>query len=196
VEKVLQKVMCNISHISDAYCKTLVWDSGRISNERTKKQLQKTSCFSWRAILQDWCSNGSKCQKIFALTGFSFPSVKSFTMPGNETYKTMAKLRVIQHLSSRLGHRNLLLQLVSRISSWWISWLEFVEFVCEHSSHSGNTTKSKWHDDIDPLAVYEVNFMTVWSLSCIYCTLDYRSHVFWRNKALSVSQFWHRSWDT
>jgi hypothetical protein len=24
VEKVLQKVMCNISHISDVYCKTLV----------------------------------------------------------------------------------------------------------------------------------------------------------------------------
>jgi len=109
-----------------------------------KKVTTETSCFRWREILQHWCSNGSKCQKIFALIGYSIPSVKNFTMPDNETYKTMAKLRVIQQLSSGLGHRNLLLQSVSRISSWWISWLEYVDFMDEHSSHSGDTTKSKW----------------------------------------------------
>lgn len=115
--------MCIISDISGAYWKTLVQDSGRILNESFtagQKTTTETSCFSWREILQHWCSNGSKCQKIFALIGFSIPSIKSFTMPDNETYKTMAKLRVIQHHSSWLGHRNLLLQLVSRISSWWI----------------------------------------------------------------------------
>jgi len=110
----------------------------------TKKQLQKHHALAGEEILQHWCSNGSKCQKIFALTGFSIPSVKNFTMADNETYKTMAKLRVIQQLSSGLGHRNLLLQLVSRINSWWISWLEYVDFVDEHSLHSGDTTKSKW----------------------------------------------------
>jgi hypothetical protein len=106
--------------ISGADWKTLVQDSGRISNEKFaagQKTTTETSCFNRREILQHWCSNGSKCQKIFALIGFSIPSVKSFTMPDNETYKTMANLRVIQHLSSRLGLWNLLLQVVSGISS-------------------------------------------------------------------------------
>jgi len=143
----VSNVMCNISHVSGAYWKTLVQHSGRISNERFTAGQQTTTetlCFSWREMLQHWCSNGSKCQKIIALIGFSIPSVKICNMPDIETYKTMAKLRIIEQLSSRLGHRNLLLQLVSRIISCWISWLEFLDFVDEHSSHSGDTTKSKW----------------------------------------------------
>jgi len=40
--------------------------------------------------------------------------------------------------------------------------------------------------DIDPLAVYEVHFMTIWSLLCIYCTLNHRSSVFLKKQSLTI----------
>lgn len=131
--------MCNISHISGAYWKTLVQDSGRIWNERFtagQKTTTETSCFSGREILQLWCSNGRKCQKIFALIGFSVPSVKSFTMPDNGTYKTMAKLRVIQHLSPYLDTGTCYCRwfqesVVDGFLDWnlWILWMSTVHIL-------------------------------------------------------------------
>ena len=81
MEKMLQKVMCNISHISGADRKTLVQDRGRISNERFaagRKTTTETSCYSWREIVQHWCSDGSKCQQIVVhLLAFQFQVSKA-----------------------------------------------------------------------------------------------------------------------